>query len=108
MSKELEQFNNINMNLHLLSEECKEVGLCVSKALRFGLTDIDPDTPGAVPKYQQLEQEIGDVLAIVDILVNNKIGVTPEGISKAKAKKLKKLANYYGTGEFAKNGPLEQ
>jgi NTP pyrophosphatase (non-canonical NTP hydrolase) len=108
MSKVLEQFNNINMNLHLLSEECKEVGLVVSKALRFGLTDVDPDSPNSAPKYQLLEQEIGDVFALVDILIHNQIGISHEGIAQAKARKLQKLARYYGNGEFAKNGPLEE
>jgi len=96
MSQKLEQFDNINTNLLLLSEECKEVGMCCSKALRFGLMDVDPDNPLAVPKYVQLEQEIGDVLALIDILKSNDIGLTDEGIEAAKQRKFKKLAGYYG------------
>jgi hypothetical protein len=102
--KYLEKFNNINMNLLLLDEECKEVGMCCSKALRFGLTDTDPDNPSAVPKYVQLEQEIGDVLAIVDILLHNNIGITQEGLNAAKLRKLQKLASYYG--DFVVNKSL--
>lgn len=108
MNKELEQFNSINYNLHLLKEECMEVGMVASKALRFGLTDCDPDQEGSLPKYQLLEQEIGDLLAIVDILLNNNIGVTWKGIAAAKKKKFKKLAKYYGKGEFANNKPVSE
>jgi hypothetical protein len=96
MSHKLEQFDNINMNLHLLSEECKEVGMCCSKALRFGLMDVDPDDPTAVAKYIQLEQEIGDIMALIDILKFNNIGLTDEGIEAAKERKFEKLKGYYG------------
>jgi hypothetical protein len=92
------------MNLHLLSEECKEVGMVCSKAMRFGLTDTDPDAENAKPKYQLLEQELGDIAALVDILLNNKIGISVEGIMAAKQRKLDKLAKYYG--DFAVNKSL--
>ena len=105
MSK-LEQFQNINMNLLLLDEECKEVGMCCSKALRFGLTDTDPDDPKAVPKYQQLENELGDLMAIIDILLSNNIGVTRDGILAAKERKFQRLARYYGTGDMVVNKAL--
>lgn len=101
---QLEQFNNINMNLHLLSEECKEVGMVCSKAMRFGLTDIDPDEENAKPKYLWLEQELGDIAALVDILLHNNIGITVEGIQAAKQRKLAKLSKYYG--DFAVNKSL--
>jgi NTP pyrophosphatase (non-canonical NTP hydrolase) len=103
MSKQLEQFNNINMNLLLLDEECKEVGMCCSKAQRFGLMDTDPDDPNAIPKYQQLERELGDVMALVDILLHNNIGITREGIEAAKHRKFERLAKYYGDGVVNKS-----
>jgi NTP pyrophosphatase (non-canonical NTP hydrolase) len=93
----LEQFQNINMNLLLLAEECQEVSQCVTKALRFGLTDCDPDLENSLPKYQLLEQELGDLLAIIDILKFNNIGISTSGIEAAKQKKFKRLAGYYGS-----------
>lgn len=104
MTKHLEQFDNINMNLHLMKEECLEVAMCCSKAMRFGIADIDPDNPDAVEKYKMLEQEIGDIMAILDILKFNQIGLTDEGIEAAKQRKFKKLAGYYG--DFVVNKSL--
>lgn len=108
MNKDLEKFNSVNYNLHLLQEECLETAMVASKALRFGLTDCDPDAPNSLPKYKLLEQELGDILAIVDILLNNGIGISWESIMAAKEKKFEKLAKYYGTGDFADNKPTPE
>ena len=50
-----------------LSEECAEVIQVVSKIQRFGLTSFHPNDP-TVNNLQRLEQEIGDVLCMIDIL----------------------------------------
>jgi hypothetical protein len=95
-------FDNINYNLNLLQEECGEVGVIASKILRFGLISYNPYDPEMQRNYQLLEQELGDILAIIDILIDNDIGITPEGLQEAKLRKLAKLPRFY-SGEFANN-----
>lgn len=95
-------FDNINYNLNLLQEECNEVGAMASKILRFGLMSYNPYDPEQKRNYQLLEQELGDVLALIDILIENDIGITPEGLQEAKLRKLAKLPKFY-FGEFATN-----
>ena len=43
---------------------------------------------------EHLEEEIGDLFAMVELLVDMKIGVTQNGISKAKKQKFEKLKQW--------------
>lgn len=52
--------------LCLLAEECAEVSHRVSKALRFGLAEIQPGQ--ALTNAQQIAHEIQDVLAVIEML----------------------------------------
>lgn len=54
--------------LVILSEECAEVIQVASKVLRFGLHDHHPDRPTGSNQLD-LEIEIGDLLAAVDMLI---------------------------------------
>ena len=81
--------------MNILSEECAEVIQAVSKCHRFGLNNFKPGKPKT--NCEHLEEEIGDLLAMVDILVD--IGVVDQvslEVAKiAKIEKLKKLSNIY-------------
>jgi len=81
--------------MNILSEECAEVIQAVSKCHRFGLNNFKPGKPKT--NCEHLEEEIGDLLAMVDILVD--IGVVDQvslEVSKiAKIEKLKKWSNIY-------------
>ncbi|MDE3075799.1 MAG: hypothetical protein KGJ86_10255 [Chloroflexota bacterium] len=61
--------------LTVLAEECVEVAKEVSKALRFGLDDTAPLPPnsGAVRNRLRIAEELGDVLAMVNWLVDENI-----------------------------------
>lgn len=64
--------------LELLQEECAEVIKACSKVKRFGTDGKHPRDPEAKTNITVLMQEIGDVLAIVDLLyihkfINNEI-----------------------------------
>lgn len=82
----------MNRSEHLLtclSEECAEVSQRVSKALRFGLSEIqiDQDKTNA----QRIEEELCDLFAVVAILEDEGILKTeqydlPEWIEKKRAK----------------------
>ncbi len=70
----------------ILQEECAEVTQAISKCFRFG---IDQQYQDQVNR-ERLEQEIGDLLAMVDILVDKSV-VCRDNLDKAKARKIEKL-----------------
>lgn len=75
--------------LLLLQEECSEVTQATSKCFRFGLDTLYLEETNR----DRLEQEIGDVLAIIDILVNqNEISL--DRLSEAKKRKFNKLSKW--------------
>ena len=74
--------------MNILSEECAEVIQAVSKCHRFGLDNLKPGKP--LTNAQHLEGEIGDVLAMVDLLKLKGI-ITDAGLDKAKQSKIEKL-----------------
>ena len=65
--------------LVVLSEECSEVIKDVSKALRFGLDDIKPNqTPNLeLTNSDKITNELADVFAVVDMLVEEGIIFMP-------------------------------
>ncbi len=78
--------------LLILQEECAEVTQAVSKCMRFGPDQLKPGKDRT--NIQMLEEEIGDLLAMVELLTDLKIGVTTNGISKAKKAKFVKLKTW--------------
>ena len=78
----------------IMSEECAEVAKEVSKIMRFGPDQIKPGKDKT--NIQVLEEELGDLLAMIELLVDKNVGVTNEGLElakKAKFEKLKKWSN---------------
>jgi NTP pyrophosphatase (non-canonical NTP hydrolase) len=79
--------NKVHEVMNILSEECAEVIQAISKCHRFGLDNFKPGKP--LTNAQHLEGEIGDLLAMVDLLKSNNI-VTQQGLDIAKAAKIEK------------------
>ena len=77
--------------MNILSEECAEVIQAVSKCHRFGLDNYKPGKP--LTNAQRLEGEIGDLLAMVDLLKSMNV-VSQEGLDAAKAAKIEKLKTW--------------
>jgi NTP pyrophosphatase (non-canonical NTP hydrolase) len=81
--------------MNILSEECAEVIQAISKCHRFGMDNVKPGKPKT--NREHLEEELGDLLAMVDILLD--MGVvqseTLESAKIAKIVKLKKWSNIY-------------
>ena len=80
--------------LTILQEECAEVIVEVSKCFRFGPDQMMEGVN--VSNIQRLEKELGDLLAMVELLVDKDIGVSTDGLeiaSKAKFQKLKQWSN---------------
>lgn len=64
--------------LTILGEECAEVAQRTSKAVRFGLDEVQPGQPH--DNRKRLEEELGDLLGMVDML-----GLNPD-IERREAK----------------------
>jgi NTP pyrophosphatase (non-canonical NTP hydrolase) len=78
----------VQETLDILQEECAEIIVEVSKCRRFGLNSVHYKT--GIEHNKMLEQEIGDVLAMVDILIEQGI-VSTDNLNIAKNKKKEKL-----------------
>lgn len=81
--------------MDILQEECAEVIQAVSKCRRFGLNNIKPGKLRT--NLECLEEEIGDLLAMVDILVEHNV-LSYDNLqtaNKAKKEKLKKWSKIY-------------
>ena len=79
----------------ITQEECAEVTQAISKIFRFGFDSIHPVTHKS--NMESLEEEVGDLLAMIDIMVEKCI-VSDSNINrarKAKKEKLKVWSNIY-------------
>ena len=74
--------------LLITQEECAEVTQAVSKCFRFGLDNFKPGKP--LTNAEHLEGEIGDLLAMIDLLKFYNV-ISDEGLNKAKKAKIEKL-----------------
>ena len=82
--------------LIILQEECAEVIQDVAKCFRFGPDQVHLNSKDGRTQIQNLEKELGDVMAMIELLQDENIGVTKYGIDlakKAKFEKLKKWSN---------------
>jgi NTP pyrophosphatase (non-canonical NTP hydrolase) len=81
--------------MDITQEECAEVIQAISKISRFGIDNYKPGKPKT--NREHLEEELGDLMAMVDILIeNNVILLTNLEIAKtAKKEKLKLWSNIY-------------
>jgi NTP pyrophosphatase (non-canonical NTP hydrolase) len=84
--------NELKEIMLILQEECAEVTQAVSKCMRFGPDQMKPGKDRT--NLNMLEEEIGDQFAMVELLVDMKVGVTQNGISKAKKLKFEKLKKW--------------
>jgi NTP pyrophosphatase (non-canonical NTP hydrolase) len=78
--------------LLILQEECAEVTQAVSKCFRFGPDQMKPNKP--MTNIQMLEEELGDLLAMVELITENNVGITTKGLEQAKQNKFKKLKKW--------------
>jgi len=78
--------------LLILQEECAEVTQAVSKCMRFGPDQMKPGKDRT--NLNMLEEEIGDLFAMVELLTDLNIGVSSEGIEQAKKNKFEKLKKW--------------
>ena len=95
ISNRLQERDNMDEQTYevmaILQEEAAEVIQAVSKCYRFGLDNYKPGKPKT--NRQHLEEEIGDLLAMVDILLINNI-VNWGNLHRAKRAKIEKLKKW--------------
>jgi NTP pyrophosphatase (non-canonical NTP hydrolase) len=82
--------------MDILQEECAEVIVAVSKISRFGIDNYKPGKPKT--NREHLEEEIGDVLAMIDIMLEKNV-ISLQHLEAAKAAKIEKLKQWSGIYE---------
>ena len=82
---------NNNEVMDITQEECAEVIQAISKIRRFGIDNAKPGTE--YTNRAHLEEELGDVLAMVDILMINEV-VSWANLHRAKRAKIEKLKKW--------------
>jgi len=78
----------MNEILNILTEECAEVIQAISKVQRFGIDNTNPFSTET--NREHLEQEIGDVLTMIDLLYVKGI-ISNENVLEAQKRKIEKL-----------------
>jgi NTP pyrophosphatase (non-canonical NTP hydrolase) len=81
--------------MDILQEECAEVIQAVSKIRRFGIDNVKPGKPKT--NREHLEEELGDLYAMIDILQELDIvsWANIEKAAEAKREKLKTWSNIF-------------
>lgn len=89
--------DKIEEALGILQEECAEVIVEVSKIRRFGLDSVHYKSEMQHTHRTMLEIEIGDVLALVDILMDRGLvdQTRLDQYKQNKKEKLKQWSNIY-------------
>lgn len=87
----------MNRQEHLLvifAEECSEIAKEVSKALRFGLYDFDPNDP-ELTNLGRIQKEFNQLMAVRDMLLNEGIYICDDKTVKHdKRANVEKYLNY--------------
>lgn len=83
---ETEQLREIML---ITQEECAEVTQAISKVFRFG---IDGEHNGATNR-ERLEEEVGDLLCMIELMIENGI-IDGNAVAEAGVNKKQKLAKW--------------
>jgi NTP pyrophosphatase (non-canonical NTP hydrolase) len=85
----------VNKNVHeimlITQEECAEVTQAISKVFRFGFSSKHPVTGKS--NIDSLEEEVGDLLCMIDLLLENRV-IDGEKVLAAKHAKFNKLKTW--------------
>jgi NTP pyrophosphatase (non-canonical NTP hydrolase) len=75
--------------LLITQEECAEVTQAISKVFRFGFDSVHK----GVSNREHLEEEIGDLMCMIDLLIDNGV-VSEAAVMAAKNEKMNKLMTW--------------
>ena len=88
----MREINEVNREILLITqEECAEVTQAISKVFRFGMED----THKGETNREHLEEEIGDLMCMIDLLIDSGM-VSESAVMTARAEKLNKLQQWTG------------
>jgi NTP pyrophosphatase (non-canonical NTP hydrolase) len=73
----------------IAQEECAEVTQAISKVFRFGFDSVHKGESNRA----RLEEEVGDLMCMIDLLIDNGI-VSESAVMTAKHEKLNKLQQW--------------
>lgn len=76
--------------LVITQEEAAEVIQEISKIFRFGIDELHRD---GMPHRSKLEEEVGDLLCMIDLMIERGI-VSQERVELARKEKVNKLTKY--------------
>ena len=79
--------------LGILGEECAEVILITSKLRRFGRFSYHPEDPDRVTNEDKLRAEVGDIMGIVKLLIQEGF-FTQSELEALAEKKIQKVAYF--------------
>ena len=86
----MKEMNEIHREILLIAqEECAEVTQAISKVFRFGMEDHYK----GVSNREHLEEELGDLMCMIDLIIDQGI-VSESAVMKAKSEKLAKLTTW--------------
>lgn len=92
----------MNLQEHLLTclaEECVETAQRITKALRFGLAEVQPGQP--LTNLERINQELTDLLGVASLCCDHGIDIDPNpdafAAKKAKVLKFAQYAREQGT-----------
>jgi NTP pyrophosphatase (non-canonical NTP hydrolase) len=91
----MKQMNEENKEILLITqEECAEVTQAISKVFRFGMED---EFKGQTNR-EHLEEEIGDLMCMIDLLIDSGM-ISESAVMTAKNEKLNKLQIWSNIGK---------
>lgn len=77
--------------MDITAEEAAEVIVAISKISRFGIDNYKPGKP--LTNRQHLEEEVGDLLAMIDLMRDFNV-IDMNSVNKAKIAKIEKLKQW--------------
>jgi NTP pyrophosphatase (non-canonical NTP hydrolase) len=90
--------NRLEELLVILSEECAEVQQAAIKCIRFGMTSVSVVDPQGPNNTQRLESELGDMMAMFKLVLQES-NLSEDNIMKAAEAKLIKVEKFMKNGK---------
>lgn len=92
-----EHFNGLTPEhdelLTCLSEECAEVIMAICKTQRHGLASYHPEDLAKVSNRQQIARELGDVIAVAELLMRAGV-IDAVHVDRGRDSKLRRIGRY--------------
>jgi NTP pyrophosphatase (non-canonical NTP hydrolase) len=88
----------------LLAEECGETVQAIGKILRHGKHSWNPEVVGKRTNIEDLEKELGDILAVVELMRRAKV-IDADNMGQMRDTKLEKVWKYLHYNSRLRSAP---